>query len=122
MTGGAARNLKTPPPIHIKAKPENHTFSYIFSKREPHGFCICTYDSLRLYPGPNSCALFVCQLQFKPPYTPLLYSKTGEYRVTHDHPYFSPKAQTGVPARTASLVRFKRVRETGVSWSKANFS
>ena len=122
MTGGAAQNLKTPPPIHIKAKPENHTFSYIFSKREPHGFCICTYDSLRLYPGPNSCAVFVCQLQFKPPYTPLLYSKTGEYRVTHDHPYFSPKAQTGVPARTASLVRFKRVGETGVSWSKANFS
>ena len=60
MTGCAARILKTSPPIHIKAKPENHTFS----KREPHGFCIRTCDSLRLYPGPNSCAVFVCQLQF----------------------------------------------------------
>ena len=75
--GGAARILKTPPPIHIKAKPENHTYSYIFSKREPHGFCICTYDSLRLYPGPNSCAVFVCQLQFKPPYTRFYIVKLG---------------------------------------------
>ena len=86
MTGCAARILKTPTPIHIKAKPENDTYSYIFSKREPHGFCICTYDILLLYPGPNSCAVFVCQLQFKPSYTPLLYRKIGEYMVTHHPP------------------------------------
>ena len=46
--GCAARILKTPTPIHIKAKHENDTYSYIFPRGNPMGFAftlttVCFY-------------------------------------------------------------------------------
>ena len=41
-----------------------------------------------------------------PPYTPLLYSKTGDYRGIHFFSYFALKHRLWVLVRTASLRRF----------------
>ena len=93
MTGKCGPNLEDPTPYSYKGQARKPYLFIYFSKR----FCIYTYDSFRLYPAPNSCAVFVCQLQFKPPYTPLLYCKTGEYRVTHHPPTSALKHRPGYP-------------------------
>ena len=48
-------------------------------------------------------------VQCTPPYTPLLYSKTGVYRGKHNFLIFALKHRSWVLVRTASMRRFKRV-------------
>ena len=70
MTGMCGPNLEDPSPIHINAKPENHTYSYIFPRENPMGFAfalttVCVYTQGQIL---VPCSYASCSLNLLSPH------------------------------------------------------